>query len=135
MDAAEWAPAAVKRARESAAQRSESKIRMAMKGGELYTMTRSVRCERCDGNRARFKHQGTDMKDWHGRKNEVWGTKHDDDDGDDCLIECLTCGNSWKGTAPEACEDEEDEEGDALEQPRRKDLIQPNSAGTVHQRS
>ena len=71
MSAAEWAPPAVKRAREAHAERSEQRVRTAMTGGELFSLTRSVRCSECGGNRARFKHLGTDMKDWHGRKNEV----------------------------------------------------------------
>ena len=118
MDATEWAPAAVKRAREAAVERSESRVQQAMTGGELYSLTRSVRCSECGSNRARFKHTGTDMKDWHGRKNEVWGTKHDDDDGNDCLIECLACEHSWRGAAPEV---HLEAEGDDFEQPRRKD--------------
>ena len=133
MDATEWAAAAVKRARESAADRSQKQLRMALTGGELYSWTRSVHCERCGGSVARFKHLGTDMKDWHGRKNEVWGSKHEDDEGQDCLIECASCEHSWRSTAPELSIDD-DLEQDELEQPRRKDLVNSNSAGTVHRR-
>lgn len=116
---AEWAPAQLKRAREAAAERVQERLRVAKTGGELYSLTKSVRCEECGSRWARFKHLGTDMKDWHGRKNEVWGTKHDDDDGQrDCFIECVSCNHSWHGTAPEV---HYPEDGDDLEEPRRKD--------------
>ena len=114
----------MKRAREAAAERAEERLRVARTGGELFSLTRSVRCEECGAKRARFKHLGTDMKDWHGRKNEVWGTQnHDDRDDADCFIECTACGHSWHGAAPEECEEEEDEaqRADDLEEPRRKD--------------
>lgn len=126
LDAADWASAGVKREREAAAERSQARMRIAATGGELYSQTRSVRCPECGGNRARFKHIGTDMKDWHGRKNEIWGTKHDDDDdGNDCEIICSACDHSWHGAAPEEFVEEETggASGDDLEQPRRKDSI------------
>ena len=47
----------------------------------------------------------------------MWGTKHDDDDGLDCLIMCMECEHSWHGTAPEVWDGEHDD----TEQPRRKD--------------
>eukprot|EP00966_Prymnesium_polylepis_P050272 1163750-Prymnesium_polylepis.1 len=120
MDASEWAPATVKRAREAAAERTQAQLRIAATGGELWSLTRSVRCPECGSHRARFTYLGTDQKDWHGRKNEVWGTKHDDgDDGLDCQIVCTSCHHSWHGAAPEVHE----EEGDDLEGSRRKDLV------------
>jgi hypothetical protein len=133
MDASQWAPATIKRAREAAAERTQAELRRAATGGELWSQTRSVRCPECGGNRARFTYLGTDQKDWHGRKNEVWGTKHDDgDDGLDCQIVCSACHHSWHSAAPEVYE----EEGDDLEQSRRKDLVRAggNDVGTVHRR-
>eukprot|EP00322_Chrysochromulina_rotalis_P012877 CAMPEP_0115869616 /NCGR_PEP_ID=MMETSP0287-20121206/21901_1 /TAXON_ID=412157 /ORGANISM="Chrysochromulina rotalis, Strain UIO044" /LENGTH=72 /DNA_ID=CAMNT_0003324309 /DNA_START=82 /DNA_END=300 /DNA_ORIENTATION=- len=71
------------------------------------------------------------MKDWHGRKNEIWGTKHDDDDGLDCEIVCVQCDHTWHGAAPEACDEDEGVDDD-LEEPRRKD--RSITCGTVHRR-
>lgn len=124
MGTSEWASASVKRAREAALERSEARMRFAATGGELFSRTSSVRCPECGGSRARFKHLGTDLKDWHGRKNEVWGTKQEEDDGLDCLIVCSSCGHEWHGTAPEIDERESGgDSGDDLEQSRRKDLV------------
>jgi transposase len=68
----------------------------------------------------------------HGRKNEVWGTKHEDDDGADCYIVCSACGHSWHGTAPEV---HEDDTADVLEQARRKDLVARPEPESVHKRA
>ena len=133
MDPSQWASESVKRARESAVARSEVKLRMARTGGEEFSLARVI-CPECDGRRARFKHLGTDMKDWHGRKNEVWGTKHDDDEGLDCEITCTTCDHSWRGAAPEVLV-EEDAEADDLEESRRKDLVLQPERESVHKRA
>lgn len=132
MGTTDLAPDALKRAAEASA-RSAARLRAArVDEDELFSSTRSVRCPECQSNRARFKHLGTDLKDWHGRKNEVWGTKHEDDDGADCLIECLACGHSWHGTAPEV---HEEDTADALEQARRKDLVLRPEPESVHKRA
>ena len=135
MDTSEWAPAGIKRAREAAAERSEAQLRIAATGGELFSRTHSVRCPECGGSRARFQHRGTDLKDWHGRKNEVWGTKHDgDDDGADCLIICMLCDHSWNGVAPEVASDDEGGKSDDLEEARRKDFVPARRTSTLNGR-
>ena len=125
---------AVKRARDVAAARAEARLRSArVDEDELYSSTRSVRCPECGGARARFKHLGTDLKDWHGRKNEVWGTRREDDDGADCEIVCSACGHTWHATgAPEV---HEEDTADALEEARRKDLVSRPPRESVHKRS
>lgn len=120
MDVLEWASAGVKRDREEAAERREQKVRVALTGGELFSRTHSVVCPECGCRMARFKHLGTDMRDWHGRKNEVWGTKHDDDDGLDCLIICMSCDFQWHAAAPEQ---HISDDGEGFEVPRRKDRV------------
>lgn len=107
-DLSEWASNAVKRSRAAAAQRSDARLRVGAAGRAEYSLTRSVRCPECGGREARFTHMGTDMRDWHGRKNEVWGTKHDDADDDEraCEIECTKCGHSWNGPTPEVAVEE-----------------------------
>ena len=120
MDTSNWASAAVKRAREAAEERAQAQLRLASTGGEIYSITRKVRCPECGGKRAKFTHLGTDLKDWHGRKNEVWGTQNHDDDGEDCELVCTACDHTWRGAAPE---EDDEEDADDLEESRRKDRV------------
>jgi hypothetical protein len=65
MEPHELASEAVKRARTEVAARAEARLRAArVDEDELFSSTRSVRCSECGGARARFKHLGTDLKDW-----------------------------------------------------------------------
>ena len=100
MDFGELAPEAVKRQRADAAERADAALRNASTGGALFSLSRSVRCPECGGREARFTHVGMDMKAWHGRKNEVWGSRHDEDDEPDCLIICTACEHEWRGDPP-----------------------------------
>ena len=100
MDFGEFASDAVKRQRADHAERQEAALRNASTGTALFSYTRSTRCPECGGREARFTHVGTDMKAWHGRKNEVWGSRHDEDEEPDCLIVCYACGHEWRGDAP-----------------------------------
>ena len=121
LDLNELASESVKRSRENVAARGQARLRAARADeNSLFSSTRSVRCPECASSRARFKHLGTDMKDWHGRKNEVWGSKHDDDDGEDCLIICSKCSHEWHGTAPEVHEEDTD---DLWRATRNRDLV------------
>ena len=133
LDANDLASETVKRARSAAVARAEAQMRAARTDeNDLFSSTRSVRCPECGGGRARFKHLGTDMKDWHGRKNEVWGTKHNDDEGFDCLIVCSKCDHEWHGNAPEV---HEEDTADDLEQARRKDFLSRPEPESVHKRA
>jgi hypothetical protein len=136
MDTLDWASTQVKREREAeAAERSKAVLRLATTGGRMWSYTRSVCCPECGGARARFRHIGTDMKEWHGSKNEVWGNKHSDNDRGDCEIVCESCDHTWHSSAPDIAEgggDESrdepdiaegggDESRDEFEEPRRRD--------------
>ena len=134
MDSANWASAesVAEQQRKAVSRRAEALLRRALEGSELYSTTSSVICPECGGRRAKFKHLGTDMKDWHGRKNEVWGTQNHDDEGHDCEIVCSSCENTWRGTAPE--EDDPLDDSDEFEDARRKDLVLQPGLGTVHKR-
>ena len=134
LDWAELASDAVKQERKSIAERARQELKRASTGGEIYSLTRSMRCPECGHRRAKFTHLGTDLKDWHGRKNEVWGTQNHDDDGLDVELICSACEHSWRGAAPEVYEPpEEEKEADDLEDSRRKDLVL--DLGSVHKRT
>jgi hypothetical protein len=135
LDWAELASAAVKRQRQTAADKAAQELRRASTGGAIFSLTKSVRCPECGHKRARFTHLGTDLKDWHGRKNEVWGTQNHDDDGLDCELVCTACETSWRGAAPEVYEPTEEEEQDDLEESRRKDLILRPEPESIHKRA
>jgi len=109
MDLAELAVDSVKRQRAAAADRVDATIRSRAAANHLCTFTRSVRCPECGAREARFVHEGVDQRDWHGRKNEVWGTKHDDDESAGmCTITCVACNSTWQsGEAPTECDEPE----------------------------
>ena len=106
MDTAEMASDELKLKRAAAAERAEAARRHAAEA--MHSWTRSVRCPECGGREAKYTSTGNDAREWHGRKNEVWGSKfHDDDDSPACLFECAACSHSWQGAAP--LDDAEDE--------------------------
>ena len=105
MDAADLANDEVKSARAAIAERAEAKRKSV--GSEATSLTRSVRCPECGCKEARFSHSGADARDWHGRKNEVWGSKHDEDEGPQVTITCTACEHSWQGDVPEIALDDE----------------------------
>ena len=104
MDPAELASDAVKRARADAAERAEARLRSG--GAALSSVTHAVCCPECKAREALFTHVGNDAREWHGRKNEVWGSKHDDDEGPACQFECLVCQHRWTGDVPLEVEEE-----------------------------
>ena len=121
LDWAELASDAVKQERKSIAERARQELKRASTGGEIYSLTRSVRCQVWPpavvlilaptlktGMGARMKcgaHKTTTMMAW------TW------------LI-CSAYEHSWRGAAPEVYEPtEEEKEADDLEDSRRKDLV------------
>ena len=105
MDPNELAPDQIKSARAEQSKRAEFRRHLGMSAA--FSLTRSVRCPECGGREARFEHNGADARDWHGRKNEVWGSKHDEDEGPACYIICTACEHAWHGEAPEPVIEEE----------------------------
>ena len=113
MDLSELAPEPIKRKLAEVAERSDAQMKSRSAANHVGILTKSVRCEECGGRVARYVHQqGTDQRDWHGRKNEVWGTKHDDDESAGAItITCVACNFTWQsGEAPQECEEDEEED-------------------------
>ena len=108
MELAELAPDAIKSVRAAQQDRNDARLRGAG-SGLLYSRTKAVRCPECGGRDAKFTSTGNDAREWHGRKNEVWGSKHDEDEGPACEIFCNLCEASWHGEAPEVWLEEEEE--------------------------
>jgi DNA-directed RNA polymerase subunit M/transcription elongation factor TFIIS len=107
MDVADMATDAIKSQRAAIADRAKASILNASTLS-LGTFTRDVRCPECTHREARFLHESnSDSREWHGRKNEIWGAKHcEDESAGLCTITCTACGHTWRsGETPLACDE------------------------------